>query len=318
MPKTSKYRDFRVIQGPGLDEVLEPGDRIVLLDDYYADLYGDYIFLGYDTYAAPFRVDRADLAGMHNAAELLDRGPGVVVCGKNPAACLYAIAAREVLDGAGPGEALRSAAGSLEPLYQRSPLEARTGPGDAALLGLARSVKALGASGVRVALGLAANYEYGLHGSLHYGETVSWTAVLGAPDEALAAALLHFLVEGPGDPATILRRRLEAVGEASLESAIGPQAESGLAILRSYASGRYENGAAVLALVEALEPGRETLRHIARSGGDLLAYCPGSGEEGPSRECVSAVDRAQRFFKASGLGLERARVLLDEPPPLAL
>ena len=318
MPRTSRYRDFRVIEGPGLDEILEPGDKIVLLDDYYADLYGDYIFLGYDTYAAPFRVDRADLAGLHNAAELLDSGSGIIVCGKNPSVCLYAVAAREALDGSAPGEALEKAARLLEPIYQRNPLESRTGPGDAALLGLTRSIEALGPNGVRVALGLAANYEYGLHGSLHYGETVSWAAVLGASPDALAAALLHFLVEGPGEPATILRRRLEAVGEASLEAAIGPRAENALAVLRSYASGRYENGAAVLALVEALEPGRETLRHVARNGAELLAYCPGTSEEGPSRGCVSAVDRARRFFKASQLELERARILLDEPPPLAL
>lgn len=311
MPDTVEYRQHILIRGPGLDEVLEPGRKIVLLDDFYADMYGDYVFLGYDALAETIEAGRADYVGLLAAALLLEGEPGVVVCGDKPDTCLLALAAHMVYkDSLGPEEALRRAARLLARLYGEEP---RVGvQGVTGLMGIYASINALGggaeaAKKLSILLSLAANYEYG-RGRLHYGEHVSWLAALNAGREAQLAGLLHFLAEGPGEPRKLLEARLDAIGEERLLAVLGRPEKRALEVLRDYVSLLQTGAARLLALVEALGPGEPHLVHLERRGSKLLVYCmPGSQGE-PSRECVAAVEKASKLIPLKEAGIESIRI----------
>ncbi|ABM81203.1 hypothetical protein [Hyperthermus butylicus] len=321
MPATVKYHGHLFVVGPGLDEVLEPGKRLVLLDEFYADLYGEYFFLGYDVLAETINLSRGDTIGAYTAAVLLDGDPAVVVCGQNPWNCVVGLAAYMVLWGnTEPLDAVKQAWNTLAKLYPGREELVVPRQALAALHGLKA---ALEAAGSRDRLGpliaLASNYEYG-RGRLHYGESIAWAAGLGATPLQVLTVLLHFLAEGPGGPpATILRQRLEAVGEANLLSLLGPDAEEALAALRAYCRGDMDDSAAaLLALIESLRPGEPGVNHVGREGDKLLVYCSSGGEGEPVRECVEAVGQADKLLSKTGLGLSGVKVVPGEPEPLRL
>jgi len=311
---SARYGQHVLIIGPGLDDFLEPGRRIIILDDFYADIYGDYVFLGYDTLVENPRVDRADMIGLHNAAVLLDGGPAVVVCGKEPGPCLHAVAAHIVYRGGrAPEEALREAARLLQGLYGGEP-EA-TPQGLAALRGLhaARSA-AGGPEPLSLAVSLAANYGYG-RSRLHLGEHVSWLAQLGAPREAVLAGLLHFLTESPTgrfDPLDLLETRLSALGEENLARSI-PGAAEALRILRDYARAAALPAARLLRLVEALEPGGEHVTHVERRDGTVLVQCRTGPEGLPAKECLRLVQEAARLLPLEDYGLTELKPQSPRP-----
>ncbi len=312
MVETARYGDHVLIIGPGLDDVLEPGKRIVILDDFYADLYGDYVFLGYDTLVELPRVDRADMIGLHNAALLLDGGPAVVVCGKDPGPCLHSVAAHMVYRrGASPEEALGEASELLAALYGDAPRA--TPQGTAALRGLHAAREAAGGpEPLSLAVSLAANYGYG-RGRLHLGEHVSWLAQLEAPKEAVLAGLLHFLTESPTgrfDPLDLLETRLSAIGEENLAKSI-PGAAEALRILRDYARGARTPEARLLRLVEALEPGGEHVLHLERRGATVLVACSTDAEGVPAKQCLERIQEATKQLPLETLGVTELK-----PQPL--
>jgi len=184
--------DIRFIIGPGLDEVLGPGDRLVILDEYYADVYGDYVFAGYDVLQTSISTSYSDLVGLHNAAILLKSG-SVVVCGSDPLNCVLAYAARRVLKGEGWSVALRESWRCLSRIYQeRSSLAVPRELTDA-LAALEKLVKIVGEK-VSLLISLAANYEYG-RGGRFYGELVTWLSNLNVGSGVLLAGALAFLAE---------------------------------------------------------------------------------------------------------------------------
>ena len=321
MPATAKYLNHVFIVGPGLDHVLEPGKRLVILDEYYADIYGEYFFLGYNVLAETIDFNRGDTIGAYTAAILLDGDPAVVVCGEDPRNCVVGLAAYMVLwNNAEPLEAVKRAWSILAKLYPGQGELVLPQQALAALQGLKAALEAAGGrSRLAPLIALASNYEYG-RGRLHYGESIAWAAGLGATPPQMLAILLHFLAEGPGGPpATILRQRLEAVGEANLLSLLGPDTEEALAALRAYCRGDMDNSAAaLLALIEELGPGGSSVHHVGREGDRLLVYCR-SGKEGePVKECVEAVGRANELLGRTSLGLSKVKVVPGEPAPLRL
>ncbi|NOZ89415.1 MAG: hypothetical protein GXO15_05765 [Crenarchaeota archaeon] len=304
MPETVRHGDHIFLVGPGLDEVIEPGRRIILLDEFYGELYGDYIFLGYDVYSEAPLVERGDLVGLYTAGLVMSRQPSIVVCGKAPVACVAASAAEAVLRGGSWREAASRAAAALEKLYGG---EARSlpAPAAAALEALERLARLYGVEGLKLLMSLASTYDYGL-GRLHYGETLAWTASIGLGDDTLAAASLHFLAEGPGEPRKLLGMRLEALGgrEKIEEAFDGPGARA-VELL--------EKGEPGLELVESLNPGGEAPVYAERRGGELLLYCPG---EEPPKPCAEAAGRAEKL--AGSLLSAKPRLVLSSPPVLRL
>lgn len=308
MVDTASYQGHILIKGLGLDDVLEPDRSIVIVDDFYADYYGDYIFLGYNVYAAVPVAGRGDALGLFEAAILLDRGPSVLVCGDEPTQCLYVLASHMALHGREPREALEEAERLVSRLYGRG--APRSPAADYAVKALYRLGRILGPDRFAAAVGAGDAYNYGW-GRLHYAETLSWLAAIEASDEALAAASVHYLVEGPGEPGKLLDLRVEALGREALGEILGPLAGAALGALRGYAEGRLEGAAAELALVEALRPGGEGALYLERRGETLLVHCP-AGEEGePSRGCVEAAGAAAGLLEKLGsvAGLAGLRLL---------
>ncbi len=307
MPRAVSYDGHVLIIGPGLDEVVEPVERIILFDEEYADIYGDYVFLGYDVVAESISLDRADLVGMHNAAVLLDSGPAIVVCGENPGRCLASIAAHMIYrKGADPGKAVNKASEILGELYGAKPtlgVQALTG-----LEGLYSALIAASRKGLSGLMSLALSYEYGL-GRLHYGESVSWLSALGANHTVLLAGLLHFLVEGPGSPQELFERRLAAISIEGLIELLGDKAEEALSVLRDYIGPRETEEARTLAFVESLNPGSSHVIHFEKKDREARVYCS-VGEQGePVKDCVRAVREASKLLPLRSVSVESLKII---------
>ncbi len=316
MVEVASYANLRFIVGPGLDEVLQPGDRLVLVDEEYGDIYGDYIFLGYDTLAVSINPGYADLVGIASSLLVSEDG-GVVVCGERPERCLALLAARMVVgEGLSVGEALGKSWAVLSKLYGK---DCTTFPAEleAALRALGRLAAFPGWDKLRLVLSLASSYEYG-KGGRFYGELVSWLAGLGAGREALAAALLSFLAfSRHGPPWEVFRYRLEAVGEANLLAALGGWVEEALAALRGYVEGRLSSDAALLAYMAALRPGDGLFRLVRLEDGRVTLYC--SEPSGFSRECVKAAGEADSIASKAGLEeFRKPKLASGGPEPLTL
>ena len=319
MPETARLGEHLAIVGPGLDEVLEPGRRIVLLDDFYGDLYGDYVFLGYDVYAETVLVERGDLVGAYTVARLLDAGPSVIVCGEDPRACIAGYAAYRVLHGADPLGAAREAARALAGLYPVERLRLPR-PIASSLEALSVLVEAYTAKGVSALFALGENYGYGIGpgARLRYGERVTWARSLRLPRETLLAASLMFLVEGPGREDVVLRDRVSALGgREALREALGEEAGRALEALEAWARGGAEAEPG-LGLLEALGPGGEAPVYVEAVEGRLLLYCPGGEEE--LKQCAEKAGRAEGLAARLSLGSPRIRreppgelVLFEEP-----
>lgn len=292
----------RVIIGPGIDHVLEGIDTIILLDDYYADIYGDYLFLGYNVYHVPLDYKRSDFVNLYTVAQLMNEHRAVVVCGEEPARCLYAIAAYLVYARRiNPEEAVARAASIIRQIYRALEPRARNKAADAALNALYRSTEMLEAYRLSLLMSLASNYGWGW-GDVHYSEHVSWTAALGADNATLLASLLHFLVEGPGSEEELLRVRLETLGTDKLRDAIDAEFDKAIDVLWSYARRGTDRRAALLRFIEELEPGKGYILLAMREDDNIVVYCRGS-EGIPDRECVERVQRAAAIARES-LGSE--------------
>lgn len=310
MPRTLRYNNHILIQGQGLDEILEPERGILVVDDFYGDIYGDYIFLGYDVYVTVPNVERGDLVSLVEAAVILDKGPMIVVCGNEPERCLYVIATHAALHGEEPGRALEEAAGELAKLYDRPPRLRK--PPMYAVHAAYRLGKLLGIERLSPIIGLGDSYNYGW-GSIHYGETNAWLAAMEASDVALLAGALHFLTEGPGEPAHLLRLRLEAVGEKALHELLGGYTQEVVKTLQAFAEGRPEGAAAELLLAETLGPGSGDVDYVERNNRELRVACPTGDQGEPLPSCVERVGKAAKLVEEKRpMGLESVRIVPAE------
>ena len=305
MAEYVEYGGHRVIVGPGLDEVLEPGYRVLMVDEEYAGVYEDYVFLGYEVFEETLDPHRPDLVGAYAVSAIMSRGPTVVVCGASPLRCLSVLSSYMVYEGSRPREAVERASRLVARLYgvDASP----TRPFLAALRALRRLLGVAGREGVATIMGLASSYEYG-RGRAHYGEAVTWADSLGGGDAHLLAAALHFLTEGQGGRLELLRHRLEAVGVEALEEAVGGPVGEALELLRGFARGSRGEGARFLELVEGLSPGDGSVDYVEAVEGSVVVHCRRGGYGEPERACVEAVSRVAGLLPLEGLGLRSIRL----------
>ena len=205
-----------------------------------------------------------------------------------------------------PLEALKEAINVLEQLYYN-----KLRPSIQGLIGLTGLYVSLqvtgGASKLSPIIALASNYEYG-HGRLHYGETVSWLAHLGANKEVVLAALLHFLVEGHGSPRELLERRLSAIGRDNLVTLLGDDGKEAIDILQDYANNMEHEYSRMLALIEILGPGEPYIICVDRRDGELIVYCKEGSHGEPVKDCVLAVGKASKLLPLREIGLEEIRI----------
>ncbi len=301
--------DYVLLRGIGLDDILaelEEVGSILVVDEEYADLYGEYVFLGYDVYVVIPSGRYCDIVSLYQAGLVQEKKPSILVCGEQPLNCKYAIAAHFALKGLEATEASSRAWSIVSRLYPgrtepRSPLL------DAALTAVSRLSRLLGVKGLGAVIGLADNYGYGW-GLEHYNDAVAWTSTLGADDDTLLASALHFLTEGPGEPSYLLRERLEAVKPEFLRGLLGKHYDKVLGILESFAEKRLEGNAAILTLVEELEPGSGSVKLVEKRGDAIIVYCRDAGEGVPDRRCVERVGRAAELLKKAGLSVGDIRI----------
>ncbi len=302
----ARFGDITLIRGIGLDDVLEGQPSIVVLDDEYADIYGEYSFLGYDVYAPLFERDRVDVIGLFEAAVSLSKRPLVVVCGdKVNDRCVYGLAASLLLAGREARAALRDAWSMVSRLYPGA-VEPRNPFMEASLYTLERLLGLVGREGVAGLITLGNTYGYGW-GLRHYNESLVWAWGLGAEDDVMVAVALHFLVEGPGEPLELLELRRNAIGDATLEALSGGRWRDARRVLVEYAKGDGRRGAA-LRVVEELGTGSGDVLLVRRGEGFTVVSCP-VVEGAPSKHCVERVGRASRLLDScEGLGARELRI----------
>jgi len=316
VPRVARYADKEFIVGLGLDELLEEEKNVILLDEDFGDMYGDYLFLGYNVFAETIDTTKADIVGIYTARMLLGKGKSVTVCGKDPVPCTVSLAAYialekhiDVLD------ALREAWNALREIYDRDRV-AIPAQLVSALRALKRITSLIGEEAFSALFSLAASYEYG-YGRLSYGDLVAWLNNLGASDEALLAGAMSFLALSlHGPPGEILKYRLEAVGESSLVSLIGPRAEKAIAILTRFAENNPDADAALLQFLVHLGPGTDSTLYVDLVNSTVYVYCAGTE---PTRECLTKIQNAERVReKILEKKLASIKLVLGEPEPLVI
>ncbi len=286
MPKVSQFYEHKVIEGRGIDHVLDEGWRILLIDNYYSEAYSDYVFLGYDTFIHQIIEGRADLVGIYVVASLLEGGKTIVVCGDKPRSCVYALAAYLILNkGKGVDESLKEAKEAVLKIYEKVDVE---GPELMALRALKRLLDTLGKSYLASLFAVAMNYEFG-ESPLKYGEAISWLNALGAKDKHILASALRFLVEGRGKPLELFSARVEALGLQNLAELVGEEA---LGIVRKYAMGEKDEDVKVYEFVNKMKPGENWIWEIKREDGKAIVKC---------RKCDLSEAKALLPLKAIGL-----------------
>ena len=289
MSERAECCDLIFIQGPGLDHVIDETNvnRLVLLDLYFGEIYGDYIFAGYDVVAENPKAVLADVAGFHAAGVLLSKKPAIVVCGFDPERCLVSLASYLIREeGYDAENALSKAKDVLREIYDK-PL-ALPEPAVLALKAYHR-LKTLFGNYLDSFMALGFNYEYGKD-PLHWGEGVSWANALGYDDVNFLAYALHFLAEGHGTREEVFKRRMEAVGEDPLREMLGEEGLEALKVLERFAKGEAKE----LEFVEALRPGEGLVRSVAREGNKAVIKCVG----------CHVAEEAEKYLPLESVGIE--------------
>ncbi len=267
MPKVSQFYEHKLIEGRGLDHVLDTGWRLLLIDDYYSEVYSDYVFLGYDTFIQKVTEGRADLVGLYAAASLLEGGKTVIVCGDKPRSCVYILAAYSMLNkNKEVEEALKEARDAVMKIYGEIDVG---GPELMALRALRRLLKILHKPYLASLFAVALNYDFG-ENPLKYGEALAWLDALGAKDRHLLASALRFLVEGRGKPLELFNARVEALGLQNLVELVGDDA---LGIIRRFAMGEIDEDVKVYLFINKMRPGENWIWKIRREGERAIIKC---------------------------------------------
>ncbi|ABU82120.1 hypothetical protein Igni_0940 [Ignicoccus hospitalis KIN4/I] len=269
MPEVAEARGLTFIKGPGLDHVIEEKGikRIVVLDPYFGDIYGDYLFAGYEVVEEFPKATLPDVVGFHTAAVLLSKKPAVVVCGFDPLRCAVALAAYLIKEEkVSVEEAVEEAEERLSSLYgaARVPRVPKRG-----LEAYARLASLFG-DYLDAIMALGLNYEFG-KGGLHWGEAVTWANSMEYDDPLFLATALHFLAEGHGKRDEVFQRRLEVVRREALEEMLGEEGLEALELVREFAEGKLRE----LEFVEALQPGEGYVRDVERRGDEVVVRCIG-------------------------------------------
>ena len=281
MPKFVERGSNTLLVGPGLDHLLEPKKGVILIDDYFSDVYSDLVFQGYNIFVTPVEPSKPDLVGAHLVATILSRGSSILVCGFRPDHCLLAFSAHLILfEGKEVESALKETVELLSKIYENVEIPYQI---ESALKTLERLHKLLGLDQLNALFAVAQNYDFGKD-RFRYADRLSWLHELGAKDEDLLAASFYFLVEGHGKPEELFQLRLDALGKENVVNMIGEEALNTLELI---ARGDKPK---LFEFVDSLEPGDAGVQYIHKEGNELRVKClVGSA-------CMSAIERAKRLL----------------------
>ncbi|UXD22015.1 hypothetical protein IPA_00885 [Ignicoccus pacificus DSM 13166] len=281
MPKFVERNKHILLLGPGIDYLLDPERRIILIDDYFSDVYSDIVFQGYETFVSPVEPTKPDFIGAYMVAMLLSAGPSILVCGFKPDFCLLAYPAYLILfENMSTQEALEETKELLGKIYEKVEVPYQIELG---LKTLERLNKLLGFEQLNVVLAAAQNYDFGKD-RFRYSDRLAWLTELGAENKYILASTFYFLVEGHGKPHELFKLRTEALGKENIVKVIGEEA---LKVLEDIANGKTPK---IMEFVEALEPGDVGIQYVKREGEVLKTKCL----VGPA--CVSAIEKAKKLL----------------------
>jgi len=281
--------DLVFIKGPNLDKIIEETgiNRLVLLDLYFGEIYGDYIFAGYDVVAEAPKAALSDVAGFHTAGVLLSKKPALVVCGFEPEGCLVTLSAYLIREeGLSAREAVEKAKSVLREIYDK-PLALPEASVKA--LEAYYRLKELFGNYLDSFMTLGFNYDFG-NSPIHWGEGLTWANALGFDDINFLAYALHFLAEGQGTREEVFRRRMETVGEEPLREMLGEEGLEALRVLERFARGEAKE----LEFVESLRPGEGFVRMAKKEGSRALIKCV---------DC-SVAEEAKKLLPLSSIGIK--------------
>ncbi|AEM39190.1 hypothetical protein Pyrfu_1332 [Pyrolobus fumarii 1A] len=296
-----------MVRGVGIDDILEPGYKIVLADDEYVDIYEEYLFRGFDVMNADVNENKADLVGIYSIASFVGDDPAVIVCGSNSVLCAGIAASILVYKGWSAQEAIEKAEHATASLYGVGRITRQLRAAIEALGGLLKAAK--NRDIVSVLLGAGEMYGYG-KGRLHYGEFLSWLYIVEQEWTVLLAGALHFLTEGADEPRKLLDMRLQAIGKELAYAIDETQLTEAIDILRDYAMEDVKRREArILRLVESLEPGMPYVSFIDTMSDKLVVVCRCGEYNEPLKECVNAANKASKYLDATRFN--ELRIALD-------
>jgi len=282
MPKFVTHENHLLLVGPGLDDVLEPNKNLILIDDYFSDVYSDYIFAGYDTFVSVVEPTKPDVIGAFDTATLISKGSSIIVCGFKPDFCLLTYPAYLTLyKGLDYTQSIKETESLLSELYQKdvkAPYQTVQ-----AIRVLDELRKSLGLQSLSSLFLVAANYDYGKN-KFRYADRLVWLNEIGAEREYLYSALLYFLIEGHGSVKDLFKFRLETLGKENLVKIVG---EKPLEILNEIVN---DNKPKILKFVDSLDPGGVGIQYIKRTDGTLEIQCLVT----PS--CLAVTEKAKKLL----------------------
>ncbi len=294
----AEWEGILFIQGPGIDEYLERAKRIIILDEFYLDMYSDYVFLGPEVYGETISMEYPDIVGVINTLITLRSGETLIVCGDDPRPCITLLAAlllqRTHQD---PRDAVKKAWSILKTAYSSPDYTVRQELLSYPLthldmLKVFRILYNLLSEKLLLLASLALNYDYGL-GRRAYSELVTWSLSLDEGNELLFASLFSFLALAPyGKPSEILKYRLSLLPIAELKTVFGDPVEPGIRILEEYAKGKEDAKTVLFKLLVSLKPGSGIVRHVRREE-KLSIYCSREETDAtlPSKKCIEIVNK---------------------------
>ncbi len=282
MPSYVEHDKHILLLGPGLDDLLDPERRIVLIDDYFSDVYSDYIFMGYDVLVMPVDPTKPDVIGGFQASALLHQRPSILVCGHRPDFCLLVYPSYLVLyKDYKYDEAIRETEALLSKVYNKdvvAPYQIVS-----AVKTLERIKNIYGFENMSTTFLVASNYDYGKN-RFRYADRLSWLVEVEASPKWIGTAMLYFLIEGHGEMKDLYKLRVEALGRENLVKLVG---EEPLEILKEIANGDTPKE---LKFIDTLEPGGEGIQYLKREGNVLKAKCL------IPHVCTRAVEKAKEML----------------------
>ncbi len=295
--KFTEFDGLILLDGPGLDNLLEDNEieRLVLIDDYFSEIYGEYIFAGYDTVAYLLNV-LPSIPDMFSVASLMMKKPSIVVCGFEGDRCLLALSSYLIFaKGLDVNDAISEARKVLKNIYEKG-LELPNNVINA-LKAFKRLRDMLGLSNLSILMSLAMNYDFGW-GKLHWGEGLTWLNNLNAPDDLFMAYAMHFLAEGHGKREEIFPKRVEAVGKENILKFLGEEIGNRVIdILEAFAFNKENEGAKALGLIEELKPGEGKVKDVWREGKRLIVVGEYDEEKIKSFLPVLGLEEVTKAFK---------------------
>jgi hypothetical protein len=195
---------------------------------------------------------------------LLSDGPSIVVCGFKPDYCTFAYPAYLILfENKSFEEAISETEELLKKIYDKVEYTPQM---RLALKTLEKLNKILGLERLSSAFMVAERYNFGSSKNA-YSDRIAWTYEVSGDPKDMVTASLYFLLEGSGDPRTLFKMRVEALGKEALTELFG---EEVIEELERISKGEVPPA---MKLVNSLSPGNENILYITLNDGILKVKC---------------------------------------------